>query len=174
MMDIKRLLAAAIVFLASAVSAQVARVDSPWVRATLEGQTQAGGFMRLLSRDGAQLIGGTTPVAQTVELYDMRTERGAMQRQKVPFIDLPAGRVVELNECGPHLLLVGLKQPLTRQQTVPLTLIFRDRAGVESRITIQAPVFGSSAELNAMVKRGTIVGYADPLAGCSSLRVGNA
>jgi periplasmic copper chaperone A len=157
---------------AAGASAQVARVDSPWARATVEGQTQAGVFMRLMSRDGAQLIGGVSPISQSVELYDMRTEKGAMQRQRVPFIDLPAGRTVELNECGPHILLVGLKQPVTRKSNVVVTLIFKDRAGVESRITVQAQVFGSAAELNGLLKQGVVVGFADPVANCSSTRVG--
>lgn len=166
-MKLKWILAAWIAGFFVSASAQVARVDSPWVRGTATGQTTAGGFMRLLSRDGAQLIGGLSPVAQTVELHDMKTDRGALVRERVPFILLPAGRWVDLNQCGPHILLIGLKQPLTRGMNVPLTLIFKDRNGVESRISIQAPVFGSAAELNAAMQRGVVVGMADEVVNCS-------
>ena len=171
-MKMKSFFAALLMLSGAIVHAQVARVDSQWVRATVQTQTTAGAFMRLMSRDGAQLIGGASPIATSVEIYDMRTEKGAMQRQRVPFIDLPAGRTVELNECGPHLLLVGLKQPIVRKNNVPLTLIFKDRAGVESRVSFQAPVFGSAAELNAMLKQGVVVGFADPQGSCGQTRFG--
>ena len=120
-MKLKHLLAWGLFGVVTAASAQVARIDSPWARATIEGQTQAGVFMRLMSRDGAQLTGGSSHISKSVELYDRRTEKGAMRRQKVSFIDLPAGRTVELQECGPHILLVGLKQPVSLKVNVPLT-----------------------------------------------------
>jgi len=52
----------------------------------------------------------------------MTHDSGMMKMREVPEIKLPAGKPVNLGESGYHLMLTGLKAPLTEGENVPLTL----------------------------------------------------
>jgi copper(I)-binding protein len=55
-------------------------------------------------------------------------------------LDLPAGKTVELKPGGYHVMLMDLKAALPKDSTVPLTLVFKDAKGVESRLELKVPV----------------------------------
>ena len=55
-------------------------------------------------------------------------------------LDLPAGKSVELKSGGYHIMLMDLKDTLVKDSTVPLTLVFKDAKGVESRMELKVPV----------------------------------
>ena len=71
-------------------------------------------------------------------------------------LDLPAGKMVELKPGGYHVMLMDLKSTLTRDSTVPLTLLFKDAKGAESRLELQVPVraTGSGAPAADMGRMG--------------------
>jgi periplasmic copper chaperone A len=151
----KKILFAALVWvLAGAALAQVVRVEAPWTRATQAEQTRAGVFMRLTAPQGAVLVGASSPAARVTEIHEIRSERGAMEMRAIPSLDLPAGKPVDLYQCGHHLMLVGLKQPLARNSTVPVTLILKDRNGAESRVDVQVPVTGSTRAVSLLDREG--------------------
>ena len=53
---------------------------------------------------------------------------------------LPAGKTVALTPGGYHVMLMDLKATLPKDSTVPLTLVFKDAKGVESRVELKVPV----------------------------------
>jgi copper(I)-binding protein len=55
-------------------------------------------------------------------------------------LDLPAGKTVELKPGSYHLMLMDLKAALPKDSTVPLTLVFKDAKGVQSRLELKVPV----------------------------------
>ncbi len=55
-------------------------------------------------------------------------------------LDLPAGKAVELKPGGYHVMLMDLKAPLPKDSSIPLTLVFRDAKGVESKMELKVPV----------------------------------
>jgi copper(I)-binding protein len=55
-------------------------------------------------------------------------------------LDLPAGKTVELKPGGYHVMLMDLKAALPKDSTVPMTLVFKDAKGVESKVEVKAPV----------------------------------
>ena len=57
-----------------------------------------------------------------------------------PGIDLPAGKTDELKPGGMHLMLMDLKQALTKDSTIPVTLMFKDKAGKDLKMEIKVPV----------------------------------
>ena len=63
-----------------------------------------------------------------------------MKMRALPSLDLPAGKVVELKSGGYHVMLMDLKQPLTKDSKVPLTLLFKDAQGVDSKLELIVPV----------------------------------
>lgn len=129
---------------ASLASAQTpsAKVDvkDAWVRSTVPGQKGTGAFMTLTAKDGAKLVGVSSPVAGVGEVHEMKMEGDVMKMRALPSLDLPAGKVVELKSGGYHIMLMDLKQPLAKDSKVPLTLLFKDAKGIESKMELLLPV----------------------------------
>lgn len=133
------LLAALLAGPALAQSAAV-QVEGAWARASVPGQTGTGAFMKLTARDGAKLVGASSPAAGVTEVHEMKMEGDVMKMRAVPALDLPAGKAVELKPGGYHLMLLDLKAPLRKDTVIPLTLTLRDAKGVESRLELKVPV----------------------------------
>jgi copper(I)-binding protein len=126
--------------LSLSASAQV-DVQNAWARATVKGQMATGAFMTLTAKDGAKLVGGSSPAAGVTQVHEMKMDAGVMKMAEVKGgIDLPAGKAVELKPGGYHVMLLDLKAPLMKETTVPLTLIFKDAKGVESKVELKLPV----------------------------------
>ena len=131
--------------MAAAVStsavAQSVEVKDPWVRAAVPGQTGTGAFMKITARNGARLVSASSPVAGVTEVHEMKMEGNVMKMRALEGgLELPAGKTVELKPGGYHVMLMDLKGPLARDSTVPLTLVFKDAKGAESRIELKVPV----------------------------------
>jgi len=133
-------LVATLALTGSALYAQTVEVKDAWVRSTVQGQKATGAFMKLTAKDGAQLVGGASPVAGAVEVHEMKMEGDVMKMRAMSALDLPAGKTVELKSGGYHVMLLDLKTALKKDSTVPLTLLFKDGKGVESKVELQLPV----------------------------------
>jgi copper(I)-binding protein len=129
----------AAVFLAAAAHAQVS-VSSAWVRGTVPGQTATGAFMQLTSADGAALLGADSPVAGIVEIHEMAMENNVMKMRAVQKLELPPGRTVELKPGGYHVMLMDLKQPLKKGDTVPIKLKVQSKSGQTQDVEVKAEV----------------------------------
>ncbi|MES2415832.1 MAG: copper chaperone PCu(A)C [Pseudomonadota bacterium] len=117
------------------------KVDKAWARATVQGQRGTGAFMNLTASEATKLVGISTPVAGVAEVHEMKMDGDVMKMRAVPGgLDLPAGKTVELKSGGYHLMLMDLKAPLAKDSTVPLTLLFRNAKGIESKLNITVPV----------------------------------
>lgn len=125
--------------LAGVAHAQVA-VDAPWVRATVPQQTATGAFMRLTASRDLRLIGARSDVAQNTEVHEMAMQGQMMRMREVAAVPLPRGQAVALAPGGYHVMLIGLKRPLSAGDQVTLTLTFEDAGGKRSEQTVQAPV----------------------------------
>jgi copper(I)-binding protein len=121
------------------VAAQVA-VSDPWVRGTVAGQTTTGAFMQLKAATDATLVGASSPVAQVVEIHEMKMDAGLMKMTAVERLPLPAGKRVALSPGGYHVMLMGLRKPLAAGEAVPITLSFEDAAGKKTSIEVKAVV----------------------------------
>lgn len=135
--------AIAAIALASPVLAHEFRIGTlaiahPWSRQTASGQTTGGGFMVIKNngRVADRLVAVASPVA-TAGLHSMSMQGGVMRMRPVTGgLAIPAGGTLELLPGGYHIMLTGLKAPLTLGRVVPLTLRFQ-RAGT---ITVQLKV----------------------------------
>nr|WP_254774851.1 copper chaperone PCu(A)C [Polaromonas sp. YR568] len=126
--------------MAALAQAAAVKVEGAWARATVQGQRGTGAFMSLTSKDATQLVGVTTPVAGVAEVHEMKMVGDVMKMRALPLLDLPAGKKVELKPGGYHLMLMDLKAPLAKDSTIPVTLLFKDAKGVESRLELKLPV----------------------------------
>lgn len=132
----------------SGAFAQV-EVHGAWARATVAGQTAGGAFMTLTSKEGARLVGATSPAAGVVEVHEMAMDGNVMKMRAIPALELPAGRAVELKPGGYHVMLLDLKRPLTVGEKIPLELRFEltNRRQVTQSVTVEvrtAPPSGGS------------------------------
>ncbi|MDD2925995.1 copper chaperone PCu(A)C [Rhodoferax sp.] len=133
--------ALALVSFGAAAHGEAVEVNNAWARATVKGQMATGAFMTLKAKDGAKLVGGSSPVAGVTQVHEMKMDAGVMKMAEVKGgLELPAGKAVELKPGGYHIMLMDLKAPLLKDSTVPLTLVFKDAKGVESKLELKVPV----------------------------------
>jgi copper(I)-binding protein len=124
-----------------ALFAQTVEVKDTWARATVPGQKATGAFMKLTSKAGTKLVSASSPVAGVTEVHEMKMEGDVMKMRAVAGgLDLPAGKAVELKPGGYHVMLMDLKVALPKDTTIPLTLVFKDAKGVETKTEVTVPV----------------------------------
>ena len=124
-------------FMANLTFAQVSATNA-WIRATVPQQSATGAFMQIESKQGAKLIAAKSPIAGVVEVHSMLMEGGVMKMRAVPFLELLAGKPVELKPGGYHVMLMDLKGQVKEGDVVPLTLIIEDRAGQRHTLEVSA------------------------------------
>ena len=139
-MTLKTLVVAA-ALMGGIVHAQTVDVKDAWVRTSVQGQKATGAFMKLTAKDGAKLVAASSPVAGVTEVHERKREGDIMKMKAVAGgLDLPAGKTVELKPGGYHVMLMDLKAALPKDSTIPLTLVFKDAKGMESRLELKVPV----------------------------------
>jgi copper(I)-binding protein len=131
--------------LSAPLHAQTVDVKNAWVRSTVAAQTASGAFMEITSRDAAQLVGVSTPVADSAEVHEMRMDGNVMKMRAVDKLALPAGKPVVLGPGGYHLMLLGLKHPLKPGSKVPLALQIESAGGKRSTVNVSADVRDAAA-----------------------------
>ena len=130
----------------------VAAVDvrDAWARVAVPGQTSTGVFAKLSAPSGARLIGGSTPVAERVEVHEMKMDGDVMRMRELDQgLPLPAGEPVQLGSGGAHLMLTGLKQGLPVGSNIALTLRFVDLEGRQGTLQLQVPVVAAAPAAEA-------------------------
>ena len=133
-------LAAALASAPAWAQSAAVQVEGAWARATVQGQKGTGAFMRLTAKDGARLVRAESPAAGVAEVHEMKMDGDVMKMRAMPALDLPAGKTVELKPGSYHIMLLDLKAPLAKGSAVPLTLVFQDAQGTESRLDLSLPV----------------------------------
>jgi len=116
-------------------------VVQPWSRATAPSQKTGGVFLRIenASSQPDRLIGVETEMADTASLHAMIHDGDVMKMRPVEGgISVPANGHAELAPGGNHVMLIGLREQLVKDSTVPLTLIFERAGRIEIEAVIQA------------------------------------
>lgn len=133
----RRLFLTAALLTCAAAHAQV-QVTDPWVRATVAPQKATGAFMQLTSAKAARVVAASSPVAEMVEIHEMKMDAGVMKMRAVDALTLPAGQAVALKPGSYHVMLMGLKSPIKAGETVPLTLIVEGEDKQRTTVEIKA------------------------------------
>lgn len=133
----RRLLIASALLASLAAHAQV-QVSDPWVRATVAPQKATGAFMQLTSTKAVKVVAASSPVAEMVEIHEMKMDAGVMKMRAVDALALPAGQPVALKPGSYHVMLMGLKAPIKAGDTVPLTLTVEGEDKQRTTVEIKA------------------------------------
>ncbi|MDA8249699.1 MAG: copper chaperone PCu(A)C [Rhodospirillales bacterium] len=142
--DLLLLGAAAVVAAVAPAVAQppVVEVVHPWARASAGAGRSAAVFLTLIAHGAAQrLTGAATPLAGMAMLHESFEEGGVSRMRMQQSVPLPPGTPVVFRPGGLHIMLTGLKQPLLRGASFPLTLQFDGAPPV----TVQVPVLEPGA-----------------------------
>lgn len=113
------------------------RVSDAWIAEAPPGARHNAAYLEL--RNGARadtLLTVSTPVAEVVELHEMRMEQGVMRMRREDAVELAPGQQLRLAPGGRHLMLINMRRSLRVGEKVPLTLRFRDSGA----LTVQAEV----------------------------------
>lgn len=103
------------------------KIAHPWARATPKGASVGGGYLTITNTGTApdRLIGGSSDVARQLELHSMTMENGIMKmRPLAGGIEIKPGETIKFAPGGYHVMFVGLKKALEKDQRVDATLEF--------------------------------------------------
>ena len=112
--------------LARAETAPVA-VEHAWARPTPPHATNAAVYFTVKNTGKTDdiLTGAETPAAAKAELHESSMEGGIMKMRSLVEVVVPAGESVAFAPSGKHLMLLGVKAPLTAGQSFTLSLKFK-------------------------------------------------
>lgn len=140
------LVAAALAGLAStapvfSVQAQapVIQVTEAWARATTSMARVGGVFLTMTATGAAdRVVSASSPVAERIELHETIRDGDVMKMREVPHPAIQPGQPTVLRPGGLHIMLIGLKTPLNRGDSFPLTITFEKAPPVTATVTVQA------------------------------------
>ena len=119
------------------------RVMHPWAAVAAEGKSSTV-YMTLTNAgtEADKLVAVEVKAAERVEIQKAKKGSGAASYETIAAVGLGAKKTVAMQPGGMRVLLIGLKEPLRHEYTLPMTLVF-ERAG---RVEIQAVIQKSAAE----------------------------
>ena len=120
-------------------------VKSAWVRGTVAAQKTTGAYMEISSARDASLVGAESTAAGAVEVHQMSMDKNVMRMRAVPRLELPAGKILELKPGGYHMMLVDLKKPLKKGDSVPIRLKIENKDKTISTVEVKAEVRDAAA-----------------------------
>ncbi|MAZ03611.1 MAG: hypothetical protein CMN56_10770 [Sneathiella sp.] len=123
-------------FMSHATEINGMEVMEPWARERPANAMMGGAFLTLKNSEGEadRLVSASSPVADKVEIHDSVMKDGVMSMMRIEELVVEPGETVMLKPGGFHVMLMGLKKPLTKGTEFPLTLNFA-RAG-EITVTV--------------------------------------
>lgn len=130
-------------------------IEAPWTRATPGGAKVGGGYVKITNKGSApdRLIGGSLPLAGSVEVHEMSMANNVMQMRRIDGLEIKPGQSVELKPGGYHLMFMELKDALTAGQTLKGTLVF-EKAGTVQVEFLVAPIGAASRDAKMPAKSG--------------------
>jgi periplasmic copper chaperone A len=120
-------------------------VSDAWARATTRS-ARAGGVFLTMKAIGApdRVVSASSPVAERVELHETIRDGDVMRMREVPQLRVETSEPTVLKPGGLHIMLMGLKQPLNRGDSFPLTITFEKAPAATVTVTVRAAGAGHS------------------------------
>lgn len=131
----------------------------PWARPSLHPQpnTLAGAFLSIKNKgpDDDRLVAASSPLAERIDLQGIKVVGADIDmRPMANGVAVPAGYTATLKPRGYHLLLHGVKAPLAKGSTLPVTLTFEKAGAVTVEFAVEEPGLVGEAVLNEEHYRG--------------------
>jgi copper(I)-binding protein len=135
------------VFSSSAMAqAPTVAVTDAWARATTSTARVGGVFLTMKATGGEdRVVSAASPVTEKIELHETIRDGDVMKMREVPRLMVSASEPTVLKPGAHHIMLIGLKRPLNRGETFPLTITFEKAPPVTVTVTVQAAGAGAPA-----------------------------
>ncbi|MEF2072872.1 copper chaperone PCu(A)C [Consotaella aegiceratis] len=127
--------------LAHSYTAGELHIEHPWARATPPAAKVGGAYLTIQNHgDSAdRLVGGSSPIAERVEIHTMEVVDGIMKMHELENgLEIPAGGEAKLAPGSYHMMMIGLSEPLKDGERVPLTLTFEKAGSVDVELAVEA------------------------------------
>jgi len=123
---------------------------SPYAVATAPNQKNGAAFGILVNATDRDLtvVDIHGDVSQRVEIHEVAMDDGIMKMRKLNALTIPANGESVLEPGGNHIMFMGLKEPLTAQSELSLSLQFMD--GTQQEILIPVTPAGQKPSSESM------------------------
>ena len=114
-------------------------VDDAWTRPTAGFVKTAAVYFTIVNSGGGadRLIAAGSPAADRAETHINLRDGDIMRMRRVISIDVPANSKTVFQPNGFHVMLTGLKTPLTAGDTVSLSLQFAGAGVITVPVTVR-------------------------------------
>ena len=134
-------------------------IHKPWARSSSRRlpSSIAGAFLAVTNKGPAddRLVAASSPLAERIELHGIKVVGADIDmRPLANGVAIPAGNTMTLKPRGYHLLLLGVKAPLSKGSTLPVTLTFEKAGSVAVEFAVEEPGLIGEAVLNEEHHRG--------------------
>jgi copper(I)-binding protein len=120
------------------------RIQHPFATPTPLGASLGAAYFVSIENRGKtvdRLLRATSTVAERIEFHTSEIDAAQVTRMRaLDAIELAPGATLRMRPgAGPHLMLIGLKQPLQVGQTFRMVLDFERAGRIEVRVDVQQP-----------------------------------
>ncbi|ABG42541.1 protein of unknown function DUF461 [Paraglaciecola sp. T6c] len=138
--NIVKLTAMVLIFLANAAFAEV-EISDATIRLLPPSVPNTSAYFTVsnTSDQDISLVGGSAEIAKKIELHNHIMQGEVMRMEKQDAVIIPAGKTVKFAPGGLHMMIFGLKQPLKKEQIVPLVLITKDGQQINFNAVVVSP-----------------------------------
>ena len=121
-----------------AASDHALKVEQPWARASLGKVKVGAAYLTIVNQghDADRLVALSSPVAERTELHSTTMDEGVMKMRPVESLEVAPGETVAFEPGGLHVMLMGLKQPLTEGESFPMTLRFAEAGDLVVQVQV--------------------------------------
>jgi copper(I)-binding protein len=107
-------------------------VSNAWVQAMPPSQKITAAYMTITNNfsQEAVLVSASSDIAGATEIHQMSTMNGMMHMAMAASLHIPALGKVSLRPGAYHIMLIDLKKPVNKGDTVPITLHFQDGSAI--------------------------------------------
>lgn len=133
----KKMLWVVLMLLPFSATAAELQVKDGWVRLVPPVADTTAAYVTLVNPGDVKvtIIGVSSDVAGMAMLHTMTMQNGRMEMSELKRLDIPAHGEVALAPGGNHIMLMGLKHPLSAGESVELTLRYGD--GTVQKLALQ-------------------------------------
>ena len=135
-LNLQRIFAAGfvcLVMLSTALASDL-KIGALQFRATIGSMPSSAAYLSITNHGTMpdRLLDVESSLARKTELHTMAVTNGVMKMRQIDGgIDIPAGATIQLAPGGFHVMLIGLKAPLTVDENYDVTLVFETAGKVK-------------------------------------------
>ncbi|MCX6409211.1 MAG: copper chaperone PCu(A)C [Actinobacteria bacterium] len=122
---------------AKAATKEKVSISGAWVRPSMMGKDMTAGYMKIkVTGTSDTLTKVAVPMSiGMAQLHETVMVDGSMSMREVKQVVIAKGATLKLEPGSYHIMLMGLKSPITVGQKVPITLTFEKKGAVKVTAT---------------------------------------